>query len=329
MFKETIERLLEQHCSPQLIRQIEDDGRDASLWAAFQEGGFLELLATEEAGGAGMSMRDVYPILMMMGEAAMPLPLAQTILLRRLLPLEGVSATARIAISQHLVDLDADGIICKRVPQGKYADYIVAESNQGSLILLDTSTATAEYSGIRACSFVTLSWTSVGNIIEFPCEAGQLKLLHAALTAALLCGAMRRVLRMCVQFASERSQFGRPIGKFQAIQHQLSVMAEHVAAASVATELAFYSADDGFIFDSVAVAKSRSSEAANLISVTAHALHGAMGITEEFDLQLYTRRLHDWRLSTGAEDVWNTEIGRRFLAQRELTLGDFAMQLSA
>ena len=54
-------------------------------------------------------------------------------------------------------------------------------------------------------------------------------------------------------------------------------------------------------------------EAALVVASIAHALHGAIGITEEYNLQLFTRRLHEWRVAHGSEDYWNPVIGRAAL----------------
>jgi alkylation response protein AidB-like acyl-CoA dehydrogenase len=63
----------------------------------------------------------------------------------------------------------------------------------------------------------------------------------------------------------------------------------------------------------VACAKARTSEAAVAAAAIAHAVHGAIGVTEEHDLQLYTRRLWAWRLDFGTEAYWAGVIGRRVL----------------
>lgn len=55
----------------------------------------------------------------------------------------------------------------------------------------------------------------------------------------------------------------------------------------------------------------------------AHAVHGAIGITEEYDLQLRTRRLHAWRATAGSESFWNLQIGRALLNSEHATLPDF------
>ena len=50
-------------------------------------------------------------------------------------------------------------------------------------------------------------------------------------------------------------------------------------------------------------------EAATRVAATAHAVYGAIGISEEHDLQLFTRRLHEWRLADGSETYWNRLLG--------------------
>ena len=69
-------------------------------------------------------------------------------------------------------------------------------------------------------------------------------------------------------------------------------------------------------------AAGRASEAVPQVANTAHALHGAIGVTEEYDLQLYTRRLHEWRMAHGSEAHWNVLIGQRVLAA-DVSIVDF------
>jgi len=107
------------------------------------------------------------------------------------------------------------------------------------------------------------------------------------------------------------------------------VMAEHVAAARMAAETAFASRARLPPVAACAVAKARTSEAAQLVASIAHAVHGAIGVTEEYDLQLSTRRLHEWRMAHGSETHWNRWIGRLFLASREPTAIDFIRSLRA
>jgi alkylation response protein AidB-like acyl-CoA dehydrogenase len=135
---------------------------------------------------------------------------------------------------------------------------------------------------------------------------------------------MDRVFAMTLQYCNDRSQFGKSIGKFQAVQHQLSVMAQHVASAGMASELAFSGAGAVPERLATAIAKARTSMAVPLVASTAHALHGAIGVTAEYDLQLYTRRLHEWRMADGSEAFWNRMVGNAVLAQEHGTFADFA-----
>lgn len=147
--------------------------------------------------------------------------------------------------------------------------------------------------------------------------------LGAVVVAGQIVGALERALEMTLAFANDRVQFGRPIGKFQAIQHQLAVMAEQVAAARMAAQIGCQA--DGPLPHPAraAVAKSRTSEAAGIVAPMAHAIHGAIGITAELDLQLFTRRLHQWRAEYGSETFWNRELGRALLASHQALALDY------
>jgi alkylation response protein AidB-like acyl-CoA dehydrogenase len=158
--------------------------------------------------------------------------------------------------------------------------------------------------------------------------ADRLAAIAALLHAGLLVGAMKRAFELTMDYANQRVQFGKSIGKFQAIQHQLAVMAEQVAAGGMAAQAAFAAgAPDLPPPHACAVAKARTSEAAVQVAAIAHAVHGAIGITEEYDLQLSTRRLHEWRGAHGSEAFWHRELGRALLHGPLLTSTDFVRTL--
>ena len=140
---------------------------------------------------------------------------------------------------------------------------------------------------------------------------------RALLLAAAISGSADQVLEMTVAYAGERVQFGKPIGKQQALQQQIAVMAEDCVAIRLAVALAAQGLDPL----RVACAKAIASSAAPRIANTAHAVHGAIGISAEYDLQLYTRRLHRWRLEGGAESHWNRALGQAMLASNDDALG--------
>ena len=170
----------------------------------------------------------------------------------------------------------------------------------------------------------TLSWGRDANPAPLASNGEEVLLFSAAIHAAAIAGAMDRVFAMTLQYCNDRSQFGKSIGKFQAVQHQLSVMAQQVASAGIASELAFSGTGAVPARLATAIAKARTSMAVPLVASTAHALHGAIGVTAEYDLQLYTRRLHEWRMADGSETFWNRMVGNAVLTQQHATIADFA-----
>lgn len=170
--------------------------------------------------------------------------------------------------------------------------------------------------------------TSPASIAPWPNDALPLLACGAALRAGFMVGAMHEVLSMTLDYANSREQFGRPIGKFQVIQQALAEMAELVSSADMAVQLAF--AENPIpTLALAALAKQRASATSSRVVATAHAIHGAMGLTEEYDLQLYVRRLHVWRLADGSESYWARRLGEECMADGGDSLDFVRRHLSA
>jgi len=321
MFTEAFEALLRDHCTPAAVRIIESGGTHAPLWDVITGSGFLELMASEDAGGAGQDLAVALPILRLLGTHAMPLPVGQAIALRALLP-PGEAVPEGMPTFAPALTRGADGTLqAPRVPFGALADQVVGELD-GVLWLLDADEAQRHSLGIHHDATADLTWTAAaagraGRILPAAAPVGSLAAWGAALHAAMLAGALARSFELALQYGNDRVQFGKPIGKFQAIQHQLAVMAEHVAAAQMAAASAFPAGRTIPAALPAAVAKGRASEAVTVVAPIAHAVHGAIGVTEEYDLQLFTRRLHSWRMAHGSEVYWHRFIGEQLLAGSE------------
>lgn len=134
---------------------------------------------------------------------------------------------------------------------------------------------------------------------------------RTALVAARMAGAIARLLERTTAFVTTRRQFGRPIGAFQAVQQQLAQLAEEAAAATLAAHIGM--AGPAFTIERSAVAKLRCNEAAGFAAATAHQLHGAIGATQEFDLQLFTRSLWRWQREAGTSAALALQLGRHRL----------------
>jgi acyl-CoA dehydrogenase len=314
------ERLLADAVTPDTVRRIEAGGPTAALWARLEESGFLDAMVPEAQGGGGLTLAAATPLFVALGRHAVPLPVAQTLFLRGALAQQGRALPRGALALADRVRRAADGsTFCPGVPFGRVSDHVLVTQPAGAS-LWPTAGAECTSTGVQASLRADLRWAAAPEdpvVCGTPqpwAEAG------AALTAALLAGGMGRVLHMSVDFANQREQFGRSIGKFQAIQHQLAVMAEQVAAARMAAELGCAGTGPWPHALRAALAKARTSEAAAQVAAIAHAVHGAIGVTAEFDLQLHTRRLHEGRADFGAEGHWHGVLGRALLDSPDATL---------
>lgn len=304
-FLEPFERMLETVATPALVRAVEHGLDAAPLWDVVAASGFLDALVAEDRGGAGLTPAQVHPLWQALGRHAVPLPVGETMLARYLLASAGVdSPDGPVAIA---VMAGAECI----VPFGLVAGYVLVEAD-GALHLIENAALTPVSTGVNASLAARCRWTGPVGAEICPAPAGGLG-LGAILRATLIAGAAARLTEMTTAHANDRIQFGKPIGRQQALQQNLAVMAEDMVAARIASQLGCAA---GLPPSPVAAAtaKSVASAAAARIAATAHAVHGAIGISEGHDLQLFTRRLHEWRLADGAETLWNCRLGAMRLA---------------
>ena len=113
-------------------------------------------------------------------------------------------------------------------------------------------------------------------------------------------GGAQAVLDMTVEYAKGRTQFGRAIGSFQAVQHHCARMATDVEGSKNIAYQAAWRLSEGLpAHREVAMAKAWIGPAYRRVCATAHQCHGAIGFTREHDLQLYTRRAKVHELTYG------------------------------
>jgi acyl-CoA dehydrogenase len=302
-------RLLDHLATPAAIRAIEAGGPINAMWDDLEASGYLDALLPEHANGAGLTLHEVGPLLCALGYHAVPLPVAETMIGRRLLSDAALSVPSGPIV---LAVIGENGTA--PVPCALVADHVLLDS--GTEVVYTSASKLVRcgtgVDGSMAARFAT-SPPLAGPVL--PQLGGGLRPLAAIIRSCAIVGAISRLLEMTVEFANTRIQFGRRIAKQQAIQHQLAVMAEHMVAARLAAEAA---CAGGLTVNPliVAAAKLVCGKAASEAAAIAHAVHGAIGITEECNVQLYTRRLHEWRLSDGSEYWWSIQLGSVRLASR-------------
>lgn len=321
VFFDAMQQLLASRCQPAQVRAIEQSGDGAALWSELAASGFLDALVAERRGGSGLGLADVFSVVFAGGRHALPLPFGHTLLVRGLWEEHGPACpTGPITIAAAAQRRPDGALDCAQVPFGRVSDWVLADLDGGPL-LLPAAAAARTPAGGHGSLDADLHWSAPPPATIALSATHDWRALGALASAALLAGAQERVFELTLAYANERSQFGKPIGKFQAIQQQLSVMAEHVFAAKMAAQIGFSLSPPSALC--AAVAKARASEAAPVVAAIAHAVHGAMGFTEEYDLQLYTRRLHEWRMAYGSESFWNHRLGSALLATAQAHALDF------
>jgi acyl-CoA dehydrogenase len=301
-FLEPFERMLETVATPAQVRAIEHGGDIGAMWDAFAGSGFLDALVAEAQGGAGLSLAEVHPLWQALGRHVVPLPVGETMIARHLLAAAGTEAP------EGPITIAKAGPAAETVLSfGGVAGHVLVEAD-GMLHLVETAALSPVPTGVTGSLAARVRWVGFSGSGICAAPAGGLRLLGAILRATLIAGAAGRLIEMTAAYANERTQFGKPIGRQQALQQNLAVMAEEAVAVRIASQLGCAGSLPPSLV-AAATAKSVASSVAPRIAATAHAVHGAIGISEEHDLQLFTRRLHEWRLADGAETYWNRLLG--------------------
>ncbi|HXT09431.1 MAG TPA: acyl-CoA dehydrogenase family protein [Roseiarcus sp.] len=324
MLRETTARVLRNLVTDAARAQMAGGALPLALWSALEELGLPYALLPEDAGGFGAPLAQALSLLAIAGEHALPLPLADAMLARLLLAKAGVEAPqGMLALAPGAeVALDGRGRASGwawGVPWGRHAAavVIVCETPGGPVILAAPQSALKIEPGadIAGDPSDTIRFEAVASA-PAPFGVLEARAAGAATRALMIAGALGAVTAMTTQYAGERQQFGRAIGKFQAVQQNLAVLAGQSASAAAAADFAAdaVAAWGPGLVPAVAAAKLRCGEAAGLGAAIAHQTHGAIGFTREHRLHRYTLRLSAWRDAYGREAEWARYLGRHVLA---------------
>ena len=344
---DTATRIFTDLCEPQTINAAEEGHWPEELWNALEGSGLTLTWVPDNLGGAGADMMDGFSVLRVAGRFAAPVPLAETLMAGWLLSQGGIAApagpmTVAPVHEDGNIRIGADGKLegrARHIPFARKAGHIavLARKDGAPVVAL----VALEGLGLREGTSVagepqdTVSFDSVAPIATGAVSAGldppALARLGAAVRAQQMAGALEHILDQSVQWSLDRVQFGRPISKFQAVQHNLAMLAGEVAAAGAAADGAAEAiAKHGILGDTVAsdvaVAKVRVGEAASAGAGIAHQVHGAMGFTYEHSLHQSTRRLWAWREEFGNEALWAERLGRMVAARGADALWPFMTQ---
>lgn len=302
---ETIEAMLTDHCTPERVAGVEGT-IDAPLWSLLHDAGLTSVGISEAVGGSGGSRHDLAALAFSAGRHAAPVPLVDHLAACCVLEAAGLE----LADGPLALGLGHPGRATIRLPWGAAATNTCLVTAAGvhlrpvnELTIVDSGTnyAGEPWSDVDAAD--------VGDADADHGVDGAL-LIAALVRAVSVAGALDQAAELSVQFAGEREQFGRPIGRFQIIQHHLAQMAgEVVSATAAADEAVDVWAAGGRLDDVVATARVAGGRATALVTRLAHQIHGAIGFTDEHRLHLTTRRLWAWRDERGTDAQWAARLG--------------------
>lgn len=330
---DTATRIFQDLGDPQTINNTDGDGWKEPLWSVLEESGLTQAWTPDDLGGAGASIVDGFDVLRVSGEFAVAVPLAETLLAGWLLSRAGIVVppgpmTIAPVRDGERIELDDAGVLhgaARDIPFASEAGQIAVLARQGSefVVALVERADCAVTAGASLAGDVQdrVDFEGVTPTIVEPVEIDEAALfsMGAAARAAQMAGALQAILDISVEYAKERVAFERPIGKFQAVQHNLARLAGEAAASIAATQSLAdrLGRDDSFgdeVFVEVASAKIRIGEAAGEGAMIAHQAHGAIGFTDEHILHRYTMRLWSWRDQFGSESLWAVRLGNHVAA---------------
>lgn len=295
-------------------------GYDAPLWSALASAGLTTVGLPEELGGSGGSLTAAVRIAGRTGAFAARIPLADSSLVAGwLLTAAGLTLPdGPVTTGDGAVSVDGLHVsgTLSRVPYASQAGRLVVLAADGTVAAIDPAALSVSTGGNvagepREDVALDLTVGAVGHVAGDAVR--ELRLRGALARSAQIAGALERVQSMVVAYAREREQFGRPIARFQAVQHHVATLVCEVTAAGAAVDGATatwesHGADAAETAFAVAAAKVRTAQAASLVATIAHQVHGAIGMTQEHPLHAWTTRLWSWRSEWGGESSWSERL---------------------
>lgn len=321
LIEDALKDLFGQLTKPSQDTIISKEQRDA-IADEIQAGGFIDLLLPQEAAGTGIMLFEAIPLLKLEGIYNLPVPFTQTVVTRAwahrhniVLP-DGMTGYAAIASKP---DAQQRSVTLHKAWYGDWAHMLIVKGSDCYLARSGTCQVLHQYEGNL---FAAISWPeeSLERLEIGPQAAEELSRLGLFSMAATIVGAMEKTFEMTVEYAGERRQFGRPVSKFQAVQHQISEMAEHVCAAGMALQMAGDTGSAAPAAEPLAIAQYQIAHVSDRVADIAHAVHGAIGISQDYPLHRYTRRIRECKSCYGSSHYWAAVIGDRILNRHHDTL---------
>jgi alkylation response protein AidB-like acyl-CoA dehydrogenase len=309
--------------SAEMRRLMETDtAYEAELWSKLTDQGYTGIIYPEAYGGVGLGKVELMLLMEEAGRALLPGPFFSTVVFagsvldglatpaqktNYLAPICRGEARATVAIPEASGSWNPDEVHLSArggklngekyfVPDAAAADFIIVVARNG-VFVVDPKTP-----GVKISPMSGMDLTRKLYVLEFNNARAEplgetaglpraLDIATAALAAELV-GGMQRTLDITVEYAKTRKQFGKPIGMFQAVQHQCADMYLETESARSAVYYAGWALEENSAdaATAVSIAKMYASDAARTVGNRGIQIHGGMGFTWENDIHLYYRR---------------------------------------
>lgn len=299
-FGASLRELLTAADTPSVIRawSAGDTAPGRALWKQLADAGVLALALPEEHGGYGAGAVDLVVGFEELGRFAVPGPLVESVAV--------VPRLLRGTDRRALLDTIGAGDVMATVALPPDVPFAVDAAAAELVFLavdaqLNTATVIEECESVDAAR--RLARVRAAEPIGAVDVRGAVR-AGALATAAVLLGAGHALLERAGTYAQQRVQFGRPIGEFQAVKHQLAdvlVGLEFARPLLYAAALAF-DADSATSGRDVSAAKIACGDAAYRAARTALQVHGAIGYTAEYDLALWLTKVRALTSAWGTRD---------------------------
>lgn len=289
---------------------------DRTLWSRLDELGLIRLTGSEQSGGSGAGWLEAAELLTAAVRHGVRTPVAEHDLLA-CWALESAGLPVDDAV-RTVLSVPRSGA-APAVPWASEADRLVVVwmiGEAASIAEIDSESASITPGANRIGeprNLVTVD-TAILDGVTIPVDTVSLLNRKSAMIRAIqVCAALDNAVTLSIEHVASRTQFGRALGKFQAIQNLISDAAAEAVLARSATEAALGLAIEtdwratrlDFL---IAVARSCTGHAASVVTRNAHQVHGAMGTTNEHRLHDYTRAALTWRSEFGSVRFWDAEV---------------------
>jgi alkylation response protein AidB-like acyl-CoA dehydrogenase len=331
LLQSTFTRFFAERCSLEHVRELEAGvGHDPALWASLADLGALGLLVPEAHGGLGGTFVEAALLSEVIGGALFPSPFLWTsvvapYLIERLGDAPTVASwlpriangTAIIAFADDRASdpaaptvvalpagagwrlhgearfveyaCHADALLLAAELAGRTALFLIAPARDGVRMEHRSEISGGQFFRVVFDGVVLRADELLGGDVELLLEQA---LDHArVLLAARMVGAAQRVFDLTLRYTRERSQFGQPLLRFQALNFRLAALLTRIDGARMLAYHAAWLIDQGQEFAHAALfAKAQAAEMYREMAAEAIQLHGGFGFTAEASPQLFYRR---------------------------------------